>query len=154
MLDREEGSTVIKGSFRVPVSFDYVFPYGALCLDVSAAMDFDVPADAGDRQARDKDTGERIWHVTVLDLDPDAARLGRGQVKVKVIAAHQPVPPAPAVPGYPAAVEFVGLTVTPWTDNSKCHAQGGRCKARMGYSLRADDIIPGQIAANYETIPA
>jgi hypothetical protein len=36
--------------------------------------------------------GERIWTVTLLDLDPDAARFGRDLVKVKVIA---PVAPAP-----------------------------------------------------------
>ena len=145
---------MIKGSFRVPVPFDYVFPYGALCLDVSAVTNFDAPADAGDRQARDKDSGERMWQVTVLDLDPDAAKLGRQQVKVKITAPHQPVPPAAMVPGYPAAVSFTGLTVTPWTDNSKCRGGSERCGARMGYSLRADDMIPGAVAANFTDNPA
>jgi len=43
-----------------------------------------------DVQARDKDTGERVWVVRVLDADP-AAR--QAEVKVKITGEVQPIPP-------------------------------------------------------------
>ncbi|SCL16879.1 hypothetical protein GA0074694_1804 [Micromonospora inyonensis] len=95
-------------TLKVPVPFEYVFPAGALCLGVAPQVDFDRRGEA-DNQARDKETGERVWVVRVMDLDPEAGKFGRStevKVKVKVVAAHQPVPPASTVPGYPPAVQF------------------------------------------------
>src|SRR5690349_16497583 len=98
---------------KVPVPFEYVFPHGALCLGVEPALDFDKRGQADD-QVRDKETGERVWLVKALDLDPEAGKFGASkEVKVKVVAPVAPVPPPPAMPGYPPAVEFTGLTLTP-----------------------------------------
>ncbi|MGI5215423.1 hypothetical protein [Plantactinospora sp. CA-290183] len=128
-------------TLKVPVPFEYVFPAGALCLGVAPQVDFDRRGQ-GDDQARDKETGERVWLVRVLDLDPEAGKFGRStEVKVKVVAAQQPVPPASRVPGYPPAIQFEGLTLTPYVDSQRCKASG-QCKARMAYSLRATAMAP------------
>ena len=135
-------------TLKVPVPFDYVFPAGALCLGVDAQVDFDRRSEL-DNQARDKETGERVWVVRVLDLDldPDAGKFGRStEVKVKMIAPHQPVPPASAVPGYPPAIQFEGLPLTPYVDSQRCKSSG-QCKARMAYSLRATAIKPAAVVA-------
>ena len=97
---------MIPNTMKVPVPVEYVFPAGALFLGVEPATDFDKRGQ-GDDQLRDKDTGERVWLVKVLDLDPEAGKFGATkEVKVKVIAPHQPVPPTSAIPGYPPAVKF------------------------------------------------
>ncbi|MEN3612121.1 hypothetical protein AAH979_21535 [Plantactinospora sp. ZYX-F-223] len=128
-------------TLKVPVPFEYVFPSGALCLGVAPQVDFDRRGQ-GDDQARDKETGERVWLVRVLDLDPEAGKFGRStEVKVKVVAAQQPVPPVSRVPGYPPAIQFEGLTLTPYVDSQRCKASG-QCKARMAYSLRATAMVP------------
>ncbi|MFY1672702.1 hypothetical protein ACN27G_22510 [Plantactinospora sp. WMMB334] len=128
-------------TLKVPVPFDYVFPAGALCLGVAPQVDFDRRGQ-GDDQARDKETGERAWLVRVLDLDPEAGKFGRStEVKVKVVALQQPVPPASTVPGYPPAIQFEGLTLTPYVDSQRCRGSG-QCKARMAYSLRATAMVP------------
>lgn len=133
-------------SLKVPVPFEYVFPNGALCLGVDVQIDFDRRGEA-DNQARDKDTGERVWVVRVLDLDPDAGKFGRStEVKVKVVGAQQPVPPASSVPGYPPSIAFDGLTLTPYVDSQRC--KGAQpCKARMAYSLRAAGVAPAVVVA-------
>lgn len=113
---------------RIPVRFEDVFPHGAYVLGVEAASDFEkVKAGLSDIQARDKDTGERVWSVRVLDADP-AAR--KAELKVKIVAEVQPVPPD-TLPGTPfRPVLFDGLTLTPYVDLA-----GPR--PRLAYSLRA-----------------
>jgi hypothetical protein len=137
---------MIPASMKVPVPFDYAFAHGALVLGVSPVTDFDTP----DRtQARDKETGRLLWSVSLMDLDPDARRYGRHEVKVKIASATEPVLPVSAVPGYPAAVELVGLVLVPYTDSNRCKGNG-RCGARLAYSMRADAVIAAgasQIAA-------
>jgi hypothetical protein len=132
---------------RVPVPSSYVFTHGVLCLSVEAAVDFDKPVGHPDRQARDLETGVRVWTVNGLDLDPEAARFGRQNIKVKVIADVRPVPPAATVPGYPPVVEFVDLIVTPWVDDSKCtkESRGVRhkCPAKLSFALRASGMVAG-----------
>ena len=137
---------VVPGSLKIPVPFEFAFPQGALLRGVQAAMDFDKRGRGGDEQARDKETGERIWTVTLLDLDPPAARFGRDLVRVKVVAPVQPVVPVSVVPGYPPAVELEGLVLVPWVDDSRCKA-GGSCRARLAYSMRATGVRPAQISA-------
>jgi hypothetical protein len=63
---------------KVPVPFEFVFPHGVLCLGVEPATDFDKRGQADD-QARDKETGERVWLVKALDLDPEAGKFGASQ---------------------------------------------------------------------------
>jgi hypothetical protein len=118
---------------RIPVRFDDVFPHGAFVLGVEPANDYDkVKAGAADPQERDKDTGERVWAVKVLDADPQARS---AELKVKITAPVHPVPPD-AVAGTPfRPVEFTGLTVTPWVDVS-------RNKPRVGFALRASGMQP------------
>ena len=78
-------------------------------------------------QAQDKQTGELLWSVPVLDADESAPKAAK-TVLVKISAPVQPVPPA-AVAGLPfRPVEFEGLTVTPYVDDKR---------HRVAYSLRA-----------------
>ena len=132
---------MVPGSLKIPMPFEYAFPHGALFRGVQAAKDFDKRGKVDDDQARDKETGERIWTVTLLDLDPDAARFGRDLVKVKVIAPVQPVPPVSQIPGYPPTVELENLVLVPWVDDSRCKSSG-QCRARLAYSMRATGIRP------------
>jgi hypothetical protein len=78
---------MIQGSIKVQVPCETVFPYGALCLGVDKQLDFGKRGN-GDDQARDKDTGLRVWVVRVTDLDPEAAKPGRtSEVKIKIAGA-------------------------------------------------------------------
>jgi hypothetical protein len=128
---------MIKGAIKVQVPHDTVFPYGALCLGVDKQVDFDKRGN-GDDQARDKDTGERVWVVRVTDLDPEAAKPGRtSEVKVKVIAPVQPVPPKRQHAHVPPAVVFDGITLTPYVDTARCNGSSARCRSRQAFSIRA-----------------
>ena len=72
----------------------------------------------------------------MIDADPEARQR---TVKVKVAAEVQPVLPSPA-PGSPfTAVEFEGMTATPYVDNNRCQGRG-KCAARMAYSLKATGV--------------
>jgi hypothetical protein len=136
VADREDGAMSIP-NMKVPAPFGFVFPHGALFLSVEPAIDFDKRG-KGDDQVRDKETGERVWLVKVLDLDPEAGKFGATkEVKVKVIAPVQPVPPVPTMPGYPPAVEFDGITLTPYVDSQRCKGSGPQCRARLAWSIRA-----------------
>jgi len=126
----------------LPVEFGTVFPSG-----VYAAGGFDKVRDfdksKGDRvvQQADKATGLPLWVVEVIDADPQARQR---TVKVKVAAEYQPVLPNP-VPGSPfTAVEFEGMTATPYVDTGRCQGQG-RCAARQAYSFKATGVrAPGR----------
>jgi hypothetical protein len=140
---------------RVPVSHELVFPARAMFLGVEPDMDFDLRASgAADYQTRDKETGERVWAVTVMDMDPAAARFGRAPtVKVRVVSAYQPVPPAPQAAGFNPLVAFEGLTVSPWADRSRCKAsQPGRehkCRAQLSYSMWATAMVdPAELSTS------
>jgi hypothetical protein len=102
---------------------------------VEKVIDFESKkAGVADPQARDKETGRLLWTVKVIDLDPDGGKFGSStEVKVKVAANAQPVPPSPQVPGYPPKVEFVGVTLTPYV-NTKNN--------RLAWSVRAEDMVP------------
>ena len=120
-----------------PVEFGAVFPDGAYAAaKIEMVRDFD--RSSGDRivQQIDKATGLPLWVVEVIDADEQARQR---TVKVKVAAAVQPVLPSSA-PGSPfTAVEFEGLTVTPYADTSRCQGKG-KCAARQGYSLKATGV--------------
>ena len=116
----------INGRFRV--SMADVFPAGAFVVgEVEAVRDFDRSTPQRFVQAKDKETGEPVWAVPVLDADESAPK-GAKTVVVKISAPVRPVPPA-AVAGLPfRPVEFEGLMVTPYVDNKR---------NRVVYSLRA-----------------
>ena len=138
---------MIPFSIKVPVRSEVVLPRGGMFMGVEAATDFELRGKADD-QVRDKETGERVWLVTVIDMEePDeSARFRKStELKVRVVAPYRPVPPASRVPGYPALVAFEGLTLTPWLDDQKCRAaragESHRCRARLAYSLRATGMV-------------
>jgi hypothetical protein len=133
---------VVPNSIKIPVPFEYVFPNGALFLGADKLVDFDRLSEA-DNQARDEH-GERVWVVKVMDLDPEAGKYGRStEVKVKIAAPAAPVPPASAMPGYPPAVAFTDLTVTPYNDASACKGERRphKCRARLAWSIRAGALV-------------
>jgi hypothetical protein len=121
----------------IQIDFGTVFPDGAYAAGgFEPVRDFD--RSQGDRfvQQLDKGTGLPLWVAEVIDADPKARDR---TVKVKVAAEHQPtLPPAPA--GVPfTAVEFTGMTVTPYVDSSRCQG-GDRCRGRQAYSLKATGV--------------
>jgi hypothetical protein len=122
---------------RLRVAFEDVFPAGAFMVgEIEPVEDFDLIKAAreagreqGDVQVRDKVTEKRVWQVRIIDADAQA-RKGQVEMTVKIAADHSPLPPA-AVPGMPfRPVEFEGLTVTPYLDES-------RSRPRLAFSLRA-----------------
>jgi hypothetical protein len=115
---------------RFPVSMADLYPYGLYAVSVEQAQDYDEKT--GRRTpARDKLTGEWVWTATCYDRGPDVRPRDR-QVTVKVSAPVQPVLPGEIAPGAGLhAVEFTGLTVTPYV----AETAGGR--ARLAYSIRA-----------------
>ena len=117
----------------IPVEFGNVFTHGAFAAGGFEPMrDFDASSSERFVQAKDKVTGQPVWVVEVIDADP-AAR--DKTAKVKVAAPVQPVLPA-ATGGMPfVAVEFAGLTVTPYVNQA----------GRLAYSLRAVGVrSPGR----------
>lgn len=144
---------MIPFSLRVPVQSEVVFPAGAMCMGVEPATDFELRGKADD-QVRDKETGERVWIVTVIDMEePDEGTKFRktSELKVRVSAPYRPVPPPSRFPGYPPLVSFEGLSLTPWMDDQKCRGpragEAHRCRARLGYSLRATGLVEFEGAA-------
>jgi hypothetical protein len=128
---------------RFTVGMEEVFSYGAYFRAIEPDNDFDlVRSKASDPQKRDKDTGERLWVVTVLDGDPQART---AEVKVRIAAPVQPVTPSPA-PGSPfPPVEFEGLSLLPWVDGQRCKNKrhdDRECRGRIAYSLRATGMRP------------
>jgi hypothetical protein len=135
---------VIPNSIKVPEPWDYVAPHGALFLGVEPATDFDKRGQ-GDDQLRDKETGERVWLVRLLDLDPEAGKFGAPkEFKVKVVTPQQPVPPASAVPGYPPMVAFTDVTLTPYVDSQRCKGAATKCRSRLAWSVRAGSMTAPQ----------
>ena len=126
------------------VAHDAVFPNGAFVVgDITPVEDFDAAqaakaaGKAADTQARDKNTGQRLWQVRVIDAD-QSARKGQAEVVVKIAAEHQPVPPA-AAPGLPfRPVEFEDLVATAYLDTS-------RTRPRIAWAFKASGMhAPGQ----------
>ena len=112
----------------IPVEFGLVFPAGVYAAGAfEPVRDFDASANGRFVQSKDKATGVPLWVVEVIDADHTArART----VKVKVAAQAQPVLPAGPAGSPFVPVEFTGLTVTPYVNQS----------GKLGYSLKASGI--------------
>jgi hypothetical protein len=109
---------------RINVRHEDVFTQPILLLSVDPVEDFEKKrAGVEDPQERDRTTGMRLWSASVLD--PTAPQ-GRREIKVKIAADVQPVPPH----GLMAPVEFDGLQVIPYLDSN-------RAKPRVGIAYRA-----------------
>ena len=117
----------IKGA--IPMRFEDVFPYGCFVVgEVEALRDFDRSTKDQAVQAVDRNTGELVWTVDVIDPDPETRER---TVRVKLLASVQPVPPE-ATDGVPfRPVEFDGLTATPYVATT---ASG---RGRLAWSFRA-----------------
>ena len=127
----------IKGP--IPIEFGQVFPGGAYAAGpVEKVRDFERSRKDEVIQQLDKDSGLPLWVIEVIDAQEDARQR---TVKVKIAAQVQPVLPSPA-PGSPfIAIEFDGMTVTPWVDASRCAGDGkSKCAARQAYSLKATGV--------------
>ena len=124
---------------QIPVQFGAVFPDGAYAAGaIEMVRDFDRSTPDRTVQQADKDTGLPLWVVEVIDAQETARQR---TVKVKIAAQVQPVLPAPA-PGSPfTAVEFDGMTATPYVDASRCSGDGkSKCAARLAYSFKATGV--------------
>jgi hypothetical protein len=118
----------------IPVEFGVVFPHGAFAAGTfEPVRDFD--RSEGDRfvQQADKASGLPLWSVEVIDADPEARTR---TIKVKVASEVQPVLP-PVSAGLPfVPVEFIGLTVTPYVNQST---------GRLAHSFKATGVrAPGR----------
>ncbi|RCV49834.1 plasmid replication, integration and excision activator [Marinitenerispora sediminis] len=115
----------------LPVEFGTVFPHGAFALGVEAITDFETK-----RPQLDRESGLPLWAVDVIDADPEARGKAKS-VKVKIAAEVCPTLPDEAA-GLPfRPVEFDGMAVMPYVDDS------GR-RPRVAYSLRARGVkAPG-----------
>jgi hypothetical protein len=128
---------------RLPVGMAEVFPAGCHLLpeSITEAQDWDEVSRVR-TPAVDKITGQRVWHVRVVDMDQALEGRSR-EVVVKISAERAPVPPTRTAF---EAVEFENLTVTPYVDNGRCQGRG-RCGARMAFSLRASGLKAARPAA-------
>lgn len=127
----------VQGPFAVDCST--VFPHGVGIVGmVTPQADFEASTRENRVQARDKDTGQPVWVVDVMDFDPEARER---TFKVKISADVQPVPPA-AVEGVPVRpVHLDGLTVTPY------QKEVGNGRQRISYSLRATGLSEPRFGA-------
>jgi hypothetical protein len=118
-----------------------------MLMSIDPVTDFDLRGKVEDDQARDSESGMRMWVVTVIDMEePEGGRFRRSaELKVKIPSVQRPVAPPSRVPGYNPLVSFEGLTLTPYLDAQKCTGprDGGRhmCRARVAYSLRATGMV-------------
>ena len=103
----------LQGGHRFTVSMAEVFPHGVYAMAVEQAMEMNERN--GQRvtaPAKDKQTGETVWTVTVMDRDPEARTK---EVKVKVLGGLMPMLPGEIVAGTGLhAVDFVGMSCTPY----------------------------------------
>ena len=117
----------------IPVEFGTVFPSGAYAAGAfDPVRNFDASTGEKFVQSTDKATGQPLWAIEVIDPDPQARTRA---VKVKVAAQVQPVIPA-GTSGSPfTPVEFTGMTVTPYVNQS----------GRLAHSIKATGIrAPGR----------
>jgi hypothetical protein len=122
-----------KNGLRLPVSMSDAFPHGCHLVPESIVEAMDYDEKTGVRTpARDKYTGQPVYQVRVMDMDPELEGRSRETV-VKILADRAPTPPTRQDF---ERVEFEGLHVTPYVDTGRCQGRG-RCGARMAFSLRA-----------------
>jgi hypothetical protein len=124
----------LKGGTRFTVRFEDIFPNGCVLVpdSIAEAQDFNETTRAR-TPAVDKVTGQRVWQVRVMDMDPDLAGRSR-EVGVKILANVRPVPDHNEF----APVEFEGMSVTPYVGNN----------GRLAYSFRATAFKSVQAAAS------
>jgi hypothetical protein len=117
----------LRGGTRFSVRFEDVFAGGCRVVpdSLTEAMDFDSNTKARTPSV-DKVTNQRVWQIRVMDMDPDLAGRSR-EVTVKILADLRPVLPS-SEPF--AEIEFEGMTVTPYVNNT----------GRLTYSYRSTGL--------------
>lgn len=118
----------IQGPFKIDCTD--LFPYGvAVCSAVTAQGDFEASTATNKVQSRDRNSGQLVWVVDVLDFDPDARER---TFKVKVLADVQPVPPE-VMAGTPLRPVYLeGLQMTPYIKDGNF--------PKVAYSLRCTGL--------------
>lgn len=133
---------------RIHLRHGDVFPHGAYVLDAfEPVADFDAPQrpDGSRAQAVDKENGLPVWQVNVVDADPEATKKNK-TVSVKIAAKVQPVPPENKSGTPFTLVEFSGVTVTAWIDDSN------KERPQIQWSIRANGVhAPGQAGRSSDT---
>lgn len=112
----------------IRVKFADVFGHGCYAVgDVEEVRDFEAMKAGRQAQARDKDTGEPVWQVAVMDGEPGLKATQR-VVSVKIISSERPVisGAGEGVPFVP--VEFEDMSAVPYV-----HQGTGR----LAWSYRA-----------------
>ncbi|WP_219516840.1 plasmid replication, integration and excision activator [Nonomuraea ceibae] len=114
----------------IPVTFDMAFPHGCYVVgEVEPVKDFDASTNGRFVQTRDKQSGELVWQVSVMDADP-TLKAAQKTVSVKILSPVQPVPPAPMA-GLPfTPVEFDHMTATPYVNQA----------GRLAYSIKVREM--------------
>jgi hypothetical protein len=125
----------------IPMAHDEVFPHGCFVVgEVEAVRDFERSTKDTAIQAVDKQSGQPVWRVDVIDADPEARDK---TVRIKVVAPVQPVPP-PAAAGVPfRPVVLQGLTLRPWVNTDRCKPRKGQshqCGAQIAWSFWATGL--------------
>jgi hypothetical protein len=115
------------------------FPFPLMLVgDVGMRRDFERSTKDNPVQEVDKESGLRVWDAEVVNTDPEARKSDRS-FTVKLIAEHQPVPPAGADGSTMRPVVFANLEGLPWLDDRMCNGkdQPHKCRAKIAWSYRA-----------------
>jgi hypothetical protein len=115
------------------VSHQQVFPHRAFVVsEVTAVIDYERSTKDNKLQATDRESGQPLWQVEVLDGDPAASKRAR-TLTVKFATLSQPECP-PNASGMPfTPVVFEDLCVLPYVDRS---SESGR----IAWSFRASGM--------------
>jgi len=114
----------------IPVEFGLAFPRGAYAAGgFEPVRDYEASKAGKFTQSKDKASGLPLWVVEVIDAE---LSVREKTVRVKVAAADMPTLPAPPAGSPFVPVEFTGLTVTPYVNQS----------GRLAYSFKATGIRP------------
>ena len=117
---------MLKNGARFPLRHEDVFPNGCLYVPGSIGQAEDYDEKTKNRTPSfDKVTGERVWGLRVIDMDPELGTRSR-EVAIKILADVQPVPPSAEV----CPIELIGLQVTAYVND----------KGRLAYSFRATGL--------------
>lgn len=115
------------------VSHQQVFPHRAFVVsDVTPVIDYERSTKDNKIQATDRESGQPLWQVEVLDGDPAASKRAR-TLTVKFATSARPECP-PNTSGMPfTPVVFDDLSVLPYVDRS---TEAGR----IAWSFRASGM--------------
>jgi hypothetical protein len=116
--------------------------------EVEPVRDFDRSTKETAVQAVDRESGQPVWRVDVIDADPEARDK---TVRVKIVAPVQPVPlaTAPGVPFRPVVLQ--GVALRPWVNTDRCKPRRGQphqCGAQIAWSYWATGMAAPSGRAN------